>query len=181
MIKQKEIHLFVEGVLVRKLLILSFVTISMTTLIGCAPSIHREGYALNENVNAITDCKIIVTSNQNYKGKIIGKIKIGDSGLSTKCSESDALNIIKNEGCQIGADVAILSDIKQPDLMSSCYRVTGEFIKLDSSKIEAKENQEYSQKSVAVRENKSNELQILGYILGFAVGFSITFFLFSHH
>ena len=170
-----------EGDVMNKLIKIITILISTVFLFGCAPSLQREGYILKANDNKNQNCNIVVTNDQNYKGKIIGKLKIGDTGFSIHCSESDVLKILKDEGCQIGADVVVLKDIKQPDLISSCYRVTGEFIKLDSIATEIKESKEYSSQSIAIREEKGKSLSALGYILGFAIGFSITFFLFSHH
>jgi hypothetical protein len=150
-------------------------------LSGCAPTLNREGYTLNDNEKTTTDCKITVSYDQNIKGKKIGKLKIGDSGFSVGCSEADALKILKDEGCKIGADIVVLKDIQQPDFLSSCYRVTGEFIKSDSTSAEVKESLEYSPQLVDSREKNNAGLRVLGFIIGFAIGFSITYFLFSHH
>jgi hypothetical protein len=59
----------------------------------------------------------------------IGKIKLSDSGFSLHCSEEDAIEILKKEGCALNADFINILKESRPDSISNCYRCSAEFYK----------------------------------------------------
>lgn len=59
---------------------------------------------------------------------IIGSILIGDSGLTMDCGQVTVINQAKVKGCQVGADAIFLTEIKEPDWVSTCYRIKGNMI-----------------------------------------------------
>lgn len=102
----------------------------LAACIGCGPSLKRIGY---EKPTASTreDCEVtFIETKQNEKvpGRLLGTIKIGDSGVSMNCDERRVRSILWDEACKIGADIVVLREIKKPGFMSSCYRVTADLV-----------------------------------------------------
>lgn len=59
---------------------------------------------------------------------IIGSLLIGDSGLTMDCGQATVIKQAKTKGCQVGADAILLTEIKEPDWISTCYRIKGNMI-----------------------------------------------------
>ncbi|MBD3344545.1 MAG: hypothetical protein GF401_05740 [Chitinivibrionales bacterium] len=137
-----------------KLNFLLFLLILICSLAGCTHRVKRIGY--NSDTPVSTDCDILIKKNYNYSEnevKVVGKIKLGDTGFSIKCEESDALKILRQEGCAVNADVINIVEEKRADFLSSCYRVTATFLKFNqatqASQISSDEN--YSEEEIEDR------------------------------
>jgi len=81
------------------------------------------------------DCDISVFLPNTQVGKsydIIGSILIGDSGLTMDCGQATVIKQAKAKGCQVGADAIVLTEIKEPDWISTCYRIKGNMIVYNS-------------------------------------------------
>jgi hypothetical protein len=146
-------------------------TIIITLLINCSPKITRMGY--NENKNKTAQCDVIIKENATIDetmGKVIGEIKVGDTGFSTNCDEEKVMRILKEEACSIGADIINIKEIERPDLASSCYRVTAEFIKLNDSNMKGmiKSSEEFASEKIVERK-KEDSKRNAGYIIGSVV------------
>ena len=98
------------------------------------------------------------------------------------------MSILRREACRIGADVIVLTDIRQPDISSSCYRVTADFVQLEETeqiseeestveKRTAPDEEYYSEQAVnkRVRQRKGMQecLGIMGGVLGFIIGYML--------
>ncbi len=59
---------------------------------------------------------------------IIGSVLIGDSGLTMSCGQATVIKQAKEKGCQVGADAILLTEIKEPDWISTCYRIKGNML-----------------------------------------------------
>lgn len=59
---------------------------------------------------------------------IIGSIIIGDSGFSVDCGQATVFKQVKEQGCLAGADAVLLTEIKEPDWLSTCYRIQGSML-----------------------------------------------------
>ncbi|MBT3748109.1 MAG: trypsin-like serine protease [Bacteroidetes bacterium] len=62
--------------------------------------------------------------------KNIGMIKIGDSGFSIDCGWDQVLESAKLECRKIGGNAIKLASINEPDIMSTCYRITAYAMRL---------------------------------------------------
>lgn len=59
---------------------------------------------------------------------IIGSIYIGDTGFSMGCGYDDVLNIAKRKAREVGGDAIQITEVKTPDLSSTCYRIRANII-----------------------------------------------------
>ncbi len=57
----------------------------------------------------------------------IGKIKIGDTQFSTKCSKEEVINDAKNAAKINNTNIILIDELKEPNFGSSCYRLSGRF------------------------------------------------------
>ncbi len=156
-----------------------------TLFIGCAPRLTRIGYDFSSLTGA-KECKIIIKENANVSeamGEIIGTVKISDTGFSTNCSEDDVLNILRREACRLGANMVNITESQQPDMKSTCYRVTADLIRLnealDIEKIESSE--QFTQENIEEREETSKKLsrRIMSSIIAYGLGFILGYLLFQ--
>lgn len=63
----------------------------------------------------------------------IGSLKFQDSGFSTDCSFNSILNRARIEARKNGANIVKVVEKKDPDLWSSCYRLTINLYKFDGN------------------------------------------------
>lgn len=146
----------------------------LVLLSACSPKITRVGYQKTDNSNS-NECEIVIKENAKIDeafGEVLASIKITDSGFSKKCSEEDVLEILRVEACVLGANLVNLREVKRPNLASTCFRCSADFIKLDAavapSSVES--SSDYSDNDFKERVHKSKASRVLLYILGFAAG-----------
>lgn len=99
-------------------------------LSGCTHIIRRMGYKVTSELPPPI-CNLVFWKNGDIDTtcyRIIGVVKLKDSGFSTRCSEIDALEILRREGCRIAADVVNVIDEERSDISSSCYRVKAQLL-----------------------------------------------------
>jgi len=103
---------------------------------GCHSGITRIGYQLpvNTDTRKLDKCSIAIQSDAKYERtevQLLGSIHSYDTGFSTDCDEAYTLDIFCREGCLLGADVINITQDKQPDLWSTCYRAKADFLRLN--------------------------------------------------
>jgi hypothetical protein len=150
--------------------------------LSCTHSITRIGYT-ESTAPPAEPCRPVIRKAAeigSVAAKKLGSIKLGDTGLSTTCEETDALRILEQEACALGADIISITDEKRADLFSTCYRVEADFLKsTDSASSDTiGADPEYNESAVMNRTENDQErkviLTILGVVIGFCVGFFIT-------
>lgn len=65
------------------------------------------------------------------KAELLGTVKIGDSGMSSKCNYTQVVEKAKEEARKAGGNVAKIVEHKVPDFVSSCHRIKVEILRLD--------------------------------------------------
>lgn len=146
----------------------------------------RSGYNGSKKVE--TNCNVEITRDKSLvseNAKPVGSIKLGDTGFSTKCSELEAMRLLRNEACQANANLVIITEEKLPALMSSCYNCTAFFYQsndlpeLDSlnNNIEEPNLTENIQKP----QKQNAAVQILAYAGGFVIGYFLGQLLFGNN
>ena len=144
---------------------------------SCSHRIVRTGYQANKS--GYRNCDIAISKNLSISDSLqkLGEIKIGESGFSVSCSEADAIEILKNEGCALNADIINITLEKRPDLLSSCYRCNAEFYKNLNSSVKVQSDEIYKPENVNNRtssdRNKNTGMIIGALIGGFIVGLLI--------
>jgi hypothetical protein len=111
---------------------LIYLIIVCITFVSCKHQISRIGYNVDTKSHSYTDCNITIKKFEAIPDSMatkIGKVKLSDSGFSKRCSEEDAIVILKREGCAIKADFINISKESRPDSVSNCYRCSAEFYK----------------------------------------------------
>lgn len=61
--------------------------------------------------------------------QLLGTIKIGDSGLSTKCSYAEVIADAQSQARAMGGNLIYISKHSEPDFWSTCHRITAEVYK----------------------------------------------------
>jgi hypothetical protein len=100
--------------------------------VSCKHQISRIGYNVDTKSPSYADCNITIKKFETIPDSVatkIGKVKLSDSGFSKRCSEEDAVVILKKEGCALKADFINISKESRPDSVSNCYRCSAEFYK----------------------------------------------------
>ncbi len=81
----------------------------------------------------------------------VGTFEISDSGFTTDCSYNEQLAKAFGEARFVGANLISLTEVKNPDRRSSCFRLKGYFYRLDNQSTldqYAKENESRNQSSL---------------------------------
>lgn len=74
---------------------------------------------------------LAVTQQQPDNAELLGELKIGDAGLSTKCTYEDAIAHAKLEARKIGGNMLKLTEHKLPSaIASSCHRISAKILRV---------------------------------------------------
>lgn len=145
------------------------------TLFGCGGvhNISRTGYTVESYTKSGCIVHFTRELKSNVKIEPKGSIALTDKG-SSKCSPEDAFKILRNEACELDANLIVVSNERMPDIGSSCYRCDAVFYKVDLSFIATNYKAEdlISNESIESMTGKSKTASTLLYIGGFAVGFA---------
>lgn len=152
--------------------------IVLLSVVGCAPSIQRVGY-IEIQTKESPNCDVSILKqdeSQNIKGIEIGSIRIKDSGFSVSCGEREVISILKKEACTQGANFVYITSETMPSMFgSSCYQVSADLYKLDStsSNVASKMNGD-PEDTPNYEKNDSNPiLTVVGFIGGFVIGYAL--------
>lgn len=134
---------------------------------GCTHRIVRTGYQINKS--DYKNCDIAVKKYMTVTDSLekVGEIKLGESGFAVACSETHALEILKNEGCALNANIVNIVEETRPDLLSSCYRCSAVFYRFKGSTMKYTDNEYYKTPEVEKRVGKDRTRNT---IIGFGVG-----------
>ena len=145
-------------------------------LTGCAASVSRT-YAAPQTPPAA--CDIVITPDEAAvpAGSFpLGELRFKDSGFSTKCDEATALRLIRADGCSLDADVALITEEKSPNMLSTCYRADVTFYAVADSLAPAVATDVRRPETLAVNRGSASEQSgwaIAGYVVGFAIGYGL--------
>lgn len=158
-----------------------FVVFLAVVVTACTPAITRVGYT-DPGSAAVPDCEVIFKEGGSVDaamGEVLGQIELDDTGFTIDCGEAEMLALLKNEACSIGANLVLLKEISPPDLMSSCYRVKADLIRLDDAIDPGKMSNSESLTEEAMEAREQDYMKtVLGYALGFAIGYGLSSLLF---
>ena len=104
---------------------LLFIVLISFVLSSCATQIDYTSNAPGREARP-PDCNIAVyfpgtPLNKSYE--VIGSLVIGDAGLTVDCSQTTVLKQAREQGCKAGADAILINEVKEPDWISTCFRI----------------------------------------------------------
>ncbi|HEY2775238.1 MAG TPA: hypothetical protein VGK20_14415 [Candidatus Binatia bacterium] len=91
---------------------------------GCGPSVYMRTDHAYPGL-APTCCPDLYQMNDAVPGNalLIGEVRLGDTGFSTRCSQQEAMERVRAQACRIGADLVKITAQNYPNFVSTCYRV----------------------------------------------------------
>jgi len=156
----------------RKFLFFSSIILAISS---CSFKVNRTGYQKTDtNLNSSVAIPI-----QRYQpipdsvARVVGEIKLGESGFSTRCKESDAIHILQREAATVGADLINIVEEKRPDVISSCYRCKATFYKYIKPGNAVSGSEWYAAKNIDTRakeDRKKTTALIWGGVIGGIIG-----------
>lgn len=104
-------------------------------LVGCRSGISRTGYKAPDPqaMNNASRRPIAIQCNAIYNPddvEVLGGIHAYDTGFSTYCDEAYVLDTFYKDANALGADIINITEEKQPDFWSTCYRAKAQFLRL---------------------------------------------------
>lgn len=154
-----------------------FYSILFLTFTSCSHRIVRTGYQVNKS--DYNNCDIAIKKQMLVSDSVqkVGEIKLGEAGLSVACSEADAIEILKREGCALKADIINITEETMANLWSSCYRCKADFYRYSNPEFKAQNDEIYNSEDVKNRVSKdrgNNTLIVIGSVVaGFLFGFFV--------
>lgn len=110
------------------------IMISGTLLFGSCS--HRVSTSLSKSYPALNYQQEVVVIGLNEaepdNSEVLGQVKLGDTGFSTKCNYEMAIDKAKLEARKAGGNAIKIIEHKPPSLMGSyCHRITANILKID--------------------------------------------------
>lgn len=112
---------------------------------SCSPKVTTSIIKKYETTDFKTDVIVIDVSDQvPEEAEVLGDVKIGDSGFSTKCTYEEVIAQAKLEAMKIGGNVLKINEHKLPSALgSTCHRIQATILKLvDLSKLDLPKEEE---------------------------------------
>ncbi len=76
-------------------------------------------FASGSNIVVVLD----IDDTTSINGAVVKEIKFKDKGFKTKCTYSDAINYLKEQAAEHGANLIKITQHKYPDAWSTCHRM----------------------------------------------------------
>ena len=100
-------------------------------LASCSPkistSIRKEYETLHYEENVVV---LQTNDKQPEDAEVLGIVKVGDTGFSTKCTYETVLDKAKLEARKAGGNAIRITKHKEPDFWSTCHRIDALILKL---------------------------------------------------
>lgn len=95
------------------------------TIVACSPKIRSN--LVNTTFSPLETGEEIILLDETEKvpqnSTFIGDLKIGDSGFSTDCGYNTVIENAKENAQKSGANIIELTEVKEPNFGSTCYRI----------------------------------------------------------
>ena len=108
---------------------------AMLLLCSCAPSVSYRSVRAGLEPKSGTEEVLVFTEFEEipFSYEIIGNVSVGDAGLTLVCGYSDVIEVAKKRAREAGGDAIKLTSVTNPDLWSSCYRISAAVLLLGDS------------------------------------------------
>jgi lipoate-protein ligase A len=102
-------------------------------LTSCSPKISSSIRKEYETLNYEEKVSVLQTNDkQPEDAEILGIVKVGDTGFSTKCDYDVVLEKAKLEARKVGGNAIRITKHKKPNFWSTCHRIEALILKLPS-------------------------------------------------
>ncbi|MFD1631562.1 hypothetical protein [Pseudopedobacter beijingensis] len=106
---------------------------------SCSPKVSTNSVTKYEALSYDEQVFILnVNEEAPHEAEILGTIKIGDSGFTTKCDYDLVMEQAKLEARKIGGNVVKLTKFQPPSMSSTCYRISANILRVDYNVLSAK-------------------------------------------
>ncbi len=106
-------------------------------LVGCSPKITSS--LTSARIPLAKDAEVLVlelSATMPENAEVLGQIKIGDTGFTTKNgSYSAVLNMAKEQARQAGGNVVKITEHQSPDMFSSIHRIKADILHVEDLSI----------------------------------------------
>lgn len=119
-----------------KKIIQSSVLYLLTLFLGsCAPKVLTEIKSTHTPIVTAQEVHLYeVGDSVPQSAKLIGRVKVLDSGLSTQCQYDQVIALAKKETAQSGGNALALTEHRKPSIWSSCHQIAGNMLLIDETK-----------------------------------------------
>jgi hypothetical protein len=99
-------------------------------LSSCAPAVKYQPLKTGFKSKSPTEEVLLFAQYDDVPSvyEVIGSVSVGDSGFTLKCGLTDVIEVAKKRAREVGGDAIRLIVVTEPDLLSSCYRITAEVL-----------------------------------------------------
>ena len=102
------------------------------TVLGCSPRIVANISDPQPTLEYSEEVSLeLIGAAPPDSARLIGTIKVGESGFTTKCNLDHVINLAKLEARKYGGNLIIIVDHKPPDIISSCHRIVVEVYRIN--------------------------------------------------
>ena len=104
---------------------LSLLLVLCIALSSCSPKI-KSNLVTNNAQPLDSNTEVLIIKQQETipeKSVLVGDLKIGDTGFSTDCGYTKVVEDAKETARKSGANLIFLTEVKEPNFGSSCYRI----------------------------------------------------------
>jgi len=130
-----------------------FLILAPLALTDCAVSVKRTGYSKPQG--PIPACEVVIAKEEQVLGdrslKELGFVSVEEAGMSVNCSEAEVLQIVREEACSQGANLALISSENRPDVWSTCYRVKASLMAAPPESVSRYESARYAPEAIEHR------------------------------
>lgn len=113
--------------------------LSIIFFFSCSHKITTDLSDSMEFVAAPQDIILLPLKSKPPEGKLLGTVRLGDSGFSTNCTYNDAIEKARITASKNGGNLLRLIEHKKPNFGSSCDRVTAEIYRVAESYLTKKD------------------------------------------
>ncbi len=108
---------------------------AMLLLCGCAPSVRYRSVRAGLEPKSWTEEVLVFTEFEEipFSYEVIGNVSVDDAGLTVGCGYDEVIEIAKKRAGEAGGDVIKLIRVTNPDLWSTCYRISAAVLLFDDS------------------------------------------------
>ena len=106
-------------------------TVSILGVASCSPKVVTQMSKSYEPLN-YQEAVVVLSSEQAAppEAELLGELKIGDTGFSTKCDYEEVIVAAKEAARKAGGNVVKITEHKLPGLASSCHRIKANILRV---------------------------------------------------